>query len=127
MIGIHGHKRKKIILVDANIFFSTKIVSRLEHLGYSVNTVNSYQGIKNNLSLGISAVIIDLSVHGINVLDIIKKLKESPETASIPLIGFAGHKEHALLKSARSFGCDLVTTNSAITLDMQALLDEIKV
>lgn len=118
-------EKKKIILIEKNIFFSTKIVGQLKHLGYSVDIVSNYQEVKNKAGSGISAIIIDLAARDMNVLEIIKKLKDSPRTASIPLIGFGGHKEHALLESARSSGCALVTTNSDITSDLPKLLEKI--
>lgn len=113
--------KKKIILVETNVFFSAKIVDRLKRLGFSVDTESSCQEVMNKAGSGISAVIIDLAARGLDVLETIKKLKNSPETTSIPLIGFCGHKEHALMESARSSGCDLVTTNALITSDLTAL------
>ena len=120
-------EHKKIVLVETNIFFSAKIVAQLKQLGYSVDTESSYQGVKDKAGLGISAIIIDLAARDINVLEMVKKLKDSPETASIPVIGFCGHSERALLESARSYGCDVVTTNSKITSDLPAVLDRIDV
>jgi len=122
-----AEEKKKIILVEKNVFFSTKIVGQLKHLGYSVDTETSYEGIKNRAGLGLSAIIINLASPDINVLEIVKKLKHSLETASIPVIGFCGHSEQTLLESARSSGCDLVTTNSKITSNLPAVLDKIDV
>ena len=115
---------KRIILVETNLFFSAKIRDQLVQLGFSVDTETDYQVIRNKAGLGISAIIIDLAARDIHGLEMVDRLKHSPETASIPLIGFCGHKEHGILESARSYGCNLVTTNAAITSDLATPLEK---
>ena len=118
---------KTIILVETNLFFSTKISSGLAHLGFFVEVENSLQGVKDKATPETSAVILDLSSPDLDVLAIVRDLKKSKETASIPIIAFAGHKDQNLLKSAESLGCDLVVTNSAITSKLGELLGKINV
>ena len=118
-------ENKKIILAGTNLFFSEKLSAQLRRGGYSVLSESSFEGIRNHLASGISAVVLDLASRGMDAVDLIRKLKASPETAKIPLVGFCGHKDGDLIESARSAGCDLVTTNGTVSSDLPGLLREI--
>lgn len=117
-------ERKRILLVETNIFFSARLVGQLKKLGYDVEVSGGDPAARGKSGVGTSAVIVDLAAKGLDAAGIIKKLKGAPETASIPVIGFCGHAEAELIESARSAGCDLVTTNGRISSDLPGVLAE---
>ena len=116
--------KKTVILVDKNLFFSTKVSANLRRMGYSVEVESTFEGVKNKAGPETDAVILNLSAPGLDAMEIIKNLKRAPETSRIPLIGFGGHKEQGLFQVALDLGCDRVITNSAIASDLHALLGQ---
>src|SRR5689334_9614668 len=106
---------KSIILVDDNLFFSTKVSSSLKQLGFVVEIEKSMENIRKRLSTQPEAVIINLSAISLDVMGIIKNLKNDAQTKHIPLVGFGGHKEREIFQAAREAGCDLVVTNNVIS------------
>ncbi len=112
----------KILLIETNLFFSTKIAGELKQLGYEVEKETSFEGARAKASSETAAIIIDLASRGLDAVQIIKNLKNSPETSPIPVIGFCGHADQGLIESAKSAGCNLVTTNGKISSDLSGLL-----
>ncbi|GEM_PF-3035637 len=118
---------KKIILVETNLFFSGTVLGSLKRLGFEGFIETDYQRIKEKISFGICAILINLSIRNINSIELIKKLKEDSQTKSIPMIGFCGHEDTTLIESAKSAGCNLITTNRLITSQLKDILEKILV
>jgi CheY-like chemotaxis protein len=51
-------------------------------------------------------VVLDLELPGMNGAEVARRLRESPDTAHIPLIAASGHSGHAELEAARAAGFD---------------------
>ncbi len=117
---------KIVILVESNLFFTTKISAGLKQLGYGVEVERSFEGVRKKTGEETEAIILNLSAPGIDPLEIIKNLKNSPETARIPLIAFSGHRDQEKLRSAAALGCELTVANSAIVSGLPALLNQLK-
>jgi CheY-like chemotaxis protein len=118
--------KKQIILVEKNLFFSTKISANLKQLGYKTVITESLQGVKSKISSETNGIIVSLSLPDKDVLEIIKSLKQNPATASIPLIAYGRHTHRDLFQTARNLGCDVTATNLEITSHLSSLLVKAK-
>lgn len=115
-----------VILVETNLFFSAKLAASLKFAGYGVEIQRDFEGARRKAGPETSAIVVNLSAPGIDVLEIIRDLKGAPETAGIPILGFGGHKERELFQRAESAGCDLVVPNSAVSAELPALIERMK-
>ena len=116
---------KVIILLGTNLFFTQKMATQLKQAGHTVYVESSYEGVRGKAGAGVSAVVIDLAAKGMDAVDILKKMKASPETKAIPTLGFCGHADTALMDAARSAGCGLVVTNGVAAAGLPAHLDRL--
>ena len=114
-----------VILACSNLFFSQKLSSQLKGLGYPVIVENSLSAIQEKSKDGIFAVIVDLAVRGTDALKLINGIKSDSRTAGVPVIGFCGHADMDRMDAARAAGCDLVTTNGAISSNLAGILEKI--
>ena len=63
-------------------------------------------------------IIFDLNFDGVEPLTLISKLKASPETKGINLIGYLSHIQAELKQSAQTAGCDMVMARSAFSQNL---------
>jgi CheY-like chemotaxis protein len=72
-------------------------------------------------------VILDLELPKLGGLDVARRLRAAPETATLPLVAVTGHSDPERLAEARHAGFDIVLTKpcNPITLreEIQRLLD----
>ena len=113
---------RKILLVDNDLFFSTRIADQLRKLGFETEVEGVPAAVLGKARGGVIAVILNLSMRTADPIEIIRSLKSDPETASIPIIAFGSHKNSALLESAKSAGCRAVLPNSTISASLFKLL-----
>ena len=112
----------KVVLIDGNLMMSSKVSSILRGLGIEVEKALGWNRIEELLSKGnFSAVFINLEASP-SALNLIKRIKEnSPE---VKVIGYCGHKNVELQRSALSSGADLVVSNGQMVSDPRSVLRE---
>lgn len=53
-----------------------------------------------------AAVLMDLSLPGLDGLEATRRLKIDPRTAHVPVVAITGHVESRVAEAARAAGCD---------------------
>ena len=109
---------QKILLIQNNLFFSSRIENSVRALGYEIETLSNPQAARNPSEA--TLVIINLAARALDPLSRIQKLKEGGAI----IVGYAGHKEALLLESARKAGCDFVVSNAMIHQDLPSILQK---
>lgn len=91
----------KIMIVDDNESFLDEIQELLFSCGYDPKVV--YKGaiaFKAACKIKPDVILLDLKMSGMNGFEVAKELKESEETAGIPIIAMSGYfpiENHSLL------------------------------
>ena len=97
---------EKIMIVDDNEAFSEELRETLYLCGYEVTTVcNSAKALKSARKVKPGAILLDLRMNGTNGFQVAQELKNSNETAGIPIIAMSGYfpiEERSLLLDMRN-------------------------
>lgn len=67
-------------------------------------------------------IIIDLNAVKFDPIKLLQKLKSSPETSTIPIIGFVSHVQTNIYSAAKEAGCDFVMPRSKFVQELESLL-----
>ncbi len=120
-------ENKRVILIETNLFFLTKISAILRNHGYRAETARSFQEVCVKAESTAEVIIVNLLAPGIKALDVISEIKKFPPTKNIPMLGFAGHLAQDLFEQARAAGCDRVVSNGQLCANLPEILAEIKI
>jgi PleD family two-component response regulator len=102
----------------------SQLANRLQDLGYRVqNVTDAALLIPAARSEKPMVAIVDLVTDRANVCSIIKDMRASEETAHIPVIGFAGHKDERIQAEATRCGATLVALDDALLPQLPHLLE----
>jgi CheY-like chemotaxis protein len=112
----------KIVAVLDDLFFQVKIMDAAKRAGREIVFV------KDEVKLGELArelpdlIIFDLNTKAVNAVELIRKLKQDPETKLIRLLGFVSHVQVDLKNEARAAGADIVVPRSTFSTTLPTLL-----
>jgi CheY-like chemotaxis protein len=110
------------LLLSDDMIFTSRIVGTGRDLGYPVQSARSAEAL---LALAREqtpcSVIIDLSNPGLQIADLIRRLKE---TCSLPpyVVAYGSHVDTATLRAAREAGCDIVWPRSKFVEELPQAL-----
>ncbi len=110
-------RRKNILLVNDNLFFTGRISGDLERRGYSVRVVSGGDELDGAALSGLDGAVVNLGLKRGDAFALIAKIKGAKVAR---VVGFCGHKESLLIERGSAAGCDQVIPNSA--LDSLAVL-----
>jgi CheY-like chemotaxis protein len=101
----------KILIADDSRFQLTLLKEALEAKGFEVVTVkDGLQASMMALRLQLNAIILDLSMPGGSGLEVLKRLKRSMKTKSIPVLVLTANSDPGVRDTAISLGaCDLIS------------------
>jgi DNA-binding response OmpR family regulator len=116
-----------IVVAGDDLLFSERIASASKALGYRPVVVRTADAFRAALARGPAAAILDLGSRRFDALAAIRRAKADPASRGVPLLGFCGHLDAARRTAAREAGCNLVTTNGAISAGLEALLTSLGV
>jgi CheY-like chemotaxis protein len=116
-----------IVLADDDLLFSSRISDTLSRLGYravAARTAAAVDAAVRDAALrgARCLVIMNLAARGFDAQDAIRRIKQDVATRDTPVLGFCGHRDVARAEAARAAGCDAVTTNGAVSLDLLRVL-----
>jgi CheY-like chemotaxis protein len=106
------------LLLSDDMLFTSRVTGTARSLGLTVKVARNVE-IVHNLAKqqSPSCVIIDLANPGLNIRELIDKVRET--CASMPrLIAYGSHVDATTLKAARDAGCDLVLPRSKFVEDL---------
>jgi DNA-binding response OmpR family regulator len=82
--------RERVLVVEDNEQICSLIRIMLGRRGYEVIDVRDGQAAIANASDNIDVVLLDLGLPGMNGLEVCRRLRGEPETASLPVIMLTG-------------------------------------
>ena len=96
-----------ILLVEDNELNRDMLSRRLERKGYEIKmAVDGAQGASMAMELRPALILMDLSLPVMDGWEAIRRLKGSPETATIPIIALTAHARPEDEKTARDAGAN---------------------
>ena len=111
---------KQTIVSLASMFFGAKLKGLCEQAGYEYKgTIGPAGTLKRIEEYSPVAILLDLGKEDIDVKEMVAAIKTATDA---PIIAFCGHVATEQLEEARSCGCDVVTTNGAITGSFKSVI-----
>jgi CheY-like chemotaxis protein len=106
---------KRILAVVADLFFSVKLADAAKRSGLVLELVRDPVEALEKARRKPALIILDLNFEAVQPLDLIARLKSSPETKGIAVIGYVSHVQGELKRQAHEAGCDTVLARSAFS------------
>jgi len=120
------NETKTILVAVSDIFFYTKIRDAFLPAGYKLQRLRNTEDWKEkalqNQPIG---MIVNMNDDRLNAPDLLKALKATPETASIPVLAFANHEEIGAWKLAKDLGIQKVVSRNEFSARTLALFEEL--
>jgi two-component system cell cycle response regulator DivK len=100
------HAAKPLILVVDDLADNRDLYAAyFEFVGYQVETAaDGHEALAKAFELHPDAVLMDLSLPGVDGWEVTRRLRQNPSTREILVIGLSGHSHYAA--DAKSSGCD---------------------
>jgi AmiR/NasT family two-component response regulator len=115
-------QHEQTIVALASMFFGAKLKGLCEQAGYSYNGAIGPSGVVKRIEESSPIVVLlDLGKEDIEIETTVALIKEK---TNVPIIAFCGHVATKELELARECGCDVVTTNGAITGSFDSILSK---
>ena len=117
---------KTILVAVSDIFFYTKIRDAFKPAGYKLERLrNSEDWQEKALQSQPIGMIVNMNDDRLDPPAILKALKASPETESLPILAFANHEEVGTWKLAKDLGIEKVVSRNEFSSRTLALFEEI--
>lgn len=102
----------------------SQLVNRLQDLNYRVLVLNHADRLAATVQRESPLLLfVDLATPG-DVCGTIAKLKSTPATAHLPVIGFAPDNAPGLLAEAQAAGANLTVSETAVISHLSQLIDQ---
>jgi len=113
------------LLCYEEILPGSQLVNRLQDQGYRVQTIARASELAAVATgSGAMLLLLDLASQQRNACDAIRQVRNVAETAHLPIIAFADEAEVELQASAKAAGASLVTTDAAILIHLEQLIEQ---
>jgi PleD family two-component response regulator len=109
---------KRVLAAVTDLFFSVKLTEAAKRAGMSLEFVKEPEALLEKAGQKPSLIIFDLNLESIDPVGLITRLKGSPDTRGISLIGYLSHIQAELKQRAQGAGCDMVLARSAFSQNM---------
>ena len=117
---------KKIVLVEDHPAVRRVLTLSLRQRGYEIVEANTGgSGIALTAEENPDLVLLDLSLPDLSGLEIAKKIKQNPGTATIPLVGLSGCAERELEAKSLEAGMAAYLTKPADTQDLVNVIENL--
>jgi AmiR/NasT family two-component response regulator len=113
---------QQTIVSLASMFFGAKLKGLCEQAGYQYKGAIGPSGLLSRIEeYSPVVVLLDLGKDDIVISETVTAIKEA---TNAPIIAFCGHVATKELDEARDYGCDVVTTNGAITGSFESVIQK---
>lgn len=103
-----------------------QVVNKLTDLGYRVHTVQVASSVLETVRREKPIVLVaDLALRHGDFCGVIAQLKQDPETAHVPVLGFTNTKNTRLVDAAVAAGAKLVAADTGVLDQLPQLLDHV--
>jgi PleD family two-component response regulator len=117
---------KTILVAVSDIFFYTKIRDAFLPSGYKLERIrNTEDWQEKALQSQPIGMIVNMNDDRLDPTAILKALKASPETKSLPILAFANHEEVGTWKLAKDLGIEKVVSRNEFSARTLALFEEL--
>ena len=116
----------RVVAVVRDLFFAIRIRDTLRPHGYAVEVVKSVDALHQALATPAESpalIIVDLAFAAADPPGLIAGLKADPATASLPILAFGSHLDHASRDAAKTAGAKRVVANSKLAEDLPELVN----
>ena len=114
--------KKKVLAVTDDLLFTVKISDAAKRVGLEVEFLKSERDVLEKAQERPLLIIMDLNSGAVDAIQLISKLKGSPDTKPISLIGFLSHVQGELKQKAHEAGANIVMARSAFSQNLQQIL-----
>jgi len=98
-------RRKFLLVVDSdvtNLFYTSMLLQRFE---YHICTVQSAEDALEMATVSLPALVVaDLALNGMNGLELVRRLRQEPRTAAVPVIVQSGEHSPEIEQQCRQAG-----------------------
>lgn len=113
-----------LVAVD-DLLFSSKIRTTAKQAGVELAFARTPDDIlKQARALKPALVIFDLNAPKIDSINTVQALRQDPELATLPTMGFVSHVDTLTILAAREAGVDEVMARSAFAANLEKILAE---
>ncbi len=117
---------KTILVAVSDIFFYTKIRDAFLPSGYKLERIRNTEDWQGKaLQSQPIGMIVNMNDDRLDTTAILKALKASPETKSLPILAFANHEEVGTWKLAKDLGIEKVVSRNEFSARTLALFEEL--
>jgi len=117
---------KTILVAVSDIFFYTKIRDAFLPSGYKLERIrNTDDWQEKALQSQPIGMIVNMNDDRLDPPAILKALKASPQTESLPILAFANHEEVGTWKLAKDLGIEKVVSRNEFSARTLALFEEL--
>ena len=112
---------KRVLAVVSDLFFSVKLSEAAKRNGLAIEFVKDGSEVIEKAKSRPTVIVFDLNFEAVEPLKLISKLKGSPETRGVSLIGYLSHIQGELKQQAQEAGCDMVMARSALSQNLMQI------
>jgi len=113
------------VVYYSNLIPGSQVVSRLQDLGYRVQTLSTVKGLAEVCEREKPLIVLIEALPQADTLPEIRALRSNPATQHIPALGFSGAHDRAFQESAREAGVSLLAASAAVLEQLPQLLDQV--
>lgn len=115
-----------VIVVDDYAEARDMYVAWLEVSGYRVVTASTAAAaVALAEAEPPAAILMDLSLPGMDGLEATRRLKAAPATAGVPVVAVTGHVEARVAEAARIAGCDAFIVKPSPAHEVMRVLEDL--
>ena len=112
------NQKKHILIVEDDEFLRSLTAKRLEKEGFSIEVaVDGENAISVLGSAKLDLILLDLLLPGLDGFEVLKKIKSSDSTKSVPVIVFSNLGQKEDIEKAKGLGVDDFLIKANFTLD----------
>ncbi len=113
---------RRVLAAVNNLFFVGKLQSAAKQASVELTFASSEDNLLEKARGGAELIVLDLGDLEMDAVEAIKKLRSSPETANVPMLGFVRHTDPGRAEQARQAGCEKVMARSEFSAQLVDLL-----
>ena len=114
--------QKTVLAILNDLIFTAKIQDAAKRAQMKLILATTAADALENAKNGAHVIVLDLNMHGLDTLQLIRTLKGEAVSADIRLVGFVSHVQTTVRQQASEAGCDQVVARSVFSQNLPAIL-----
>jgi DNA-binding response OmpR family regulator len=114
------------LFCNQNLLLGNQLINRFQDLGYRVQALAD---VKKLVAEAVREkpllVVVDLTGSPSQVCEMIRQLRENPETLHVPVLAITGQSDSEIVAAARAAGATLVAMEKALLAQLPQLLEQV--